>query len=535
MKRNKEFLINDAEMYQYFEQLLYGEETELLKRWKVKQDELEYGLTERNVSKLIGTKELLYGEEDAERQICLLETLEKFLHEYIGIKGLEELFINNYGEIENSIFLEHDAAGNSRNIREHAKHQMKNAYLGSVLLLECGYLPDMAKKIYQEQSPITRRLAREARCLLKKAEEKEVLKKLEELCYKIFMVSSLLHDIGYPLAYYLRSAKQMTEYPPYLKILCPTVKAEFADIKSSLLDSWLFRYVDAKKIQEKYAVDDHGVLSALSLLMHFYHNGKIYFLEPEERCIIEMTAVAIYHHTDRFPEGMRMVYLTDPVSYMVRLCDDMQEWNRFKILINEKHNFLQCGQCGRLIKEKNGFYQCKCGQSYEKVTMIQNRKLNYICLCDELEIEKREKSVNILAKFYFLKQLEILLDDYSCIVKTAGDMEKIQKMLEGQSLFPKMKVDYFVSNNPVEIIKRMIQDSGKTEEQINTWMEQELSGERQQAFREFWDDFKTKKEENPFGKIKEKNQLKYEKMAQEYVLTYYGQIYSLYQMLYAVK
>ena len=64
MKRNKEFLINDAEMYQYFEQLLYGEETELLKRWKVKQDELEYGLTERNVSKLIGTKELLYGEED---------------------------------------------------------------------------------------------------------------------------------------------------------------------------------------------------------------------------------------------------------------------------------------------------------------------------------------------------------------------------------------------------------------------------------------------------------------------------------------
>ena len=108
-------------------------------------------------------------------------------------------------------------------------------------------------------------------------------------------------------------------------------------------------------------------------------------------------------------------------------------------------------------------------------------------------------------------------------------------MLEGQSLFPKMKVDYFVSNNPVEIIKRMIQDSGKTEEQINTWMEQELSGERQQAFREFWDDFKTKKEENPFGKIKEKNQLKYEKMAQEYVLTYYGQVYSLYQMLYTVK
>lgn len=45
----------------------------------------------------------------------------------------------------------------------------------------------------------------------------------------------------------------------------------------------------------------------------------------------------------------------------------------------------------------------------------------------------------------------------------------------------------------------------------------------------------TKKGENPFGEIKEKNQLKYEKKVQEYVLTYYGQIYSLYRMLYAVK
>lgn len=164
--------------------------------------------------------------------------------------------------------------------------------------------------------------------------------------------------------------------------------------------------------------------------------------------------------------------------------------------------------------------------------MIQNRKLNYICLCDELRIKKREKSVSVSAKFHFLKQLEILMDDYRCIVKTAGDMEKIQKMLEGQALCPEMKVDYFVSNNPVEIIKQMIRDSGKTEAQIKTWMEQELSGERQQAFREFWDDFKIKMEENPFGRTKEKNQLKYEKKVQDYVLTYYGQIYSLYKMLF---
>jgi hypothetical protein len=36
----------------------------------------------------------------------------------------------------------------------------------------------------------------------------EILAKLEEWCYKIYMVSALLHDMGYPLEYYLRSARK---------------------------------------------------------------------------------------------------------------------------------------------------------------------------------------------------------------------------------------------------------------------------------------------------------------------------------------
>ena len=97
MKKSREFLINDEEMYQYFERLIYGEDSRLLKKWRVNQDRLDHGLTGRSASKLIGAKKLLYSEADAGRQICLLETLEKFLHEYIGIRGLEELLINNYG------------------------------------------------------------------------------------------------------------------------------------------------------------------------------------------------------------------------------------------------------------------------------------------------------------------------------------------------------------------------------------------------------------------------------------------------------
>lgn len=541
MGNSKCYQINDEEMYDYFDKLLYDKQNHRLPaEWKVSEDSLEYGLTEHNVAMLLGSKGMLYERYDAEKQICLLETMEKFIHEYIGIEGLEELVVNNYGAIENSIFLEHDSEGNSKNIREHAKHQMKNAYLGSVLLLECNYLENVARNIYQAQSPITQYLKSEAIRSLKKQSkkdsERDIVKKLKGLSYKIFMVSSLLHDIGYPLAYYLRSAKQMTDYPPYLKILCPTVKTEFSELKAYLLDSKLFQLIDHKDIYEKYLENDHGVLSALSFLMHFYHNGKIYALGGEERCIIEMSAIAIYRHTDWFPDGKRMVYLTDPISYMVRLCDDMQEWERFKISINEKHNYLRCGKCGRRIPESGGNYICECGWNYKKITMIGNRKINYVCLCDGLEINKTEAKIVVTARFHLMKQLEILLEDYTAVAKSERDLEKVQKMLENQSLSPNMEIKFFLSNNPIMIIDKMIEESGKTIEQIDELINSRIQeADKKKVFKEFWTDFKKQRKNAPFGDRRvEKNQIKYGKRVKDYVLKYYGQIYSLYEILYDI-
>lgn len=449
MGNGKNIIIKDENMYEYFDTLIFDKEKSKLKPEWQRQDHAQgYGFTERNVAALLGSKKLLYDREDAEKQVCLLETLEKFLHEFVGIGGLEELFINNYGEIENNIFLEHDSLGQSRNIREHAKHQIKNAYLGSVLLLDCGYLKNMAENVCRKQSPVTQYLYAEAEQFLNESKrriatvEKAVEEKLQELCYKIFMVSSLLHDIGYPLTFYLRAAKQMTDYPPYLKILTPTVKADFSELKSYLLESRLFRMIGSDAVRAKYEQEDHGVLSALSLLMHFYHNGKIYALTREERCIIEMSAIAIYCHTDRFTSGKRMVYLTDPISYMVRLCDDLQEWDRFKLSINEKHNFLQCGNCGRRVKEDGGNYECECGQTYKKITMINNRKLNYICLCDEFEIKSDKSKTQVIAKFHLMKQLEILLENYAAVLKIEKDLERVRDMISNQTVTPPLEIDF---------------------------------------------------------------------------------------------
>ena len=541
-------IINDQEMYQYFDTMVYGNHI-LPEEWKAGNERDAYGLTDYDVHSILGAKKLFYKEQDARQQICLLETMQKFLHDYIGIEGLEELLINNYGVIENSIFLEHDQYGNPAHIREHAKHQIKNAFLGSLLMLEYGYLSDMAKIIYSEASAVTQYLRAQAENILIEQFEKRhhrsiemrdmgsvewsknVQSKLEEWSYEIFMVSSLLHDIGYPLEFYLRSARRLSDYPPYLKVLSPTIKADFAEIKAHLLESQLFRLIDHQEIRKKYERNDHGVLSAIGFLMHFYYGGRIFSLNREQKCILEMSAIAIYRHTDKFEDGFRMVYKKDPISYMVRLCDELQEWDRFKLLINDKHNYLRCENCWKILHENERKYTCPgCKRVYQKVTQIDNRKVNYICLCDELCLDKNGDTVKITVHFSPMKQLEILIDDYIAIVRSSDNLERVKELVQNQSFSPELEIIFFVSNNPIMLIEYMIKEHGCTEADVENWI-QKQNKKRKINLEAFFQDYLQKKAHNPFGRKIEKNRLKYEAKVSQYVKEYYGEIYSLHEML----
>lgn len=556
----EKIIVNDEEMYYYFDYLFYGRREDmkgiykhkLKEEWRKKNLAEPYGITNYNVYEMLGSKSLLYGEKDARAQLYVLDGMQKFLHEYIGIEGLEELLLNNYGTIENEIFFEHDAKGNPVHIREHAKHQMKNAFLGSLLLLEHDYLEDIARNIIAAESPASVYLVYQAMVtefgdkeihenqkenfirILKPECRQIILNKLQEWVYKIFMISSMLHDIGYPLEHYLRTSKTLKEYPPYLNILSPMVKADFAQIKASLLESQLFRQTDHMKIRQKYDADNHGVLSAISLLMHFYRNGKIYTLKPEERCLIEMSAIAIYHHTDKFETGFRMVYRKDPISFMVRICDDLQEWERFKIIMNDKHNYLQCGQCGCLILSDHREYKCPCcGQKYVKVTQISNRKINYICMCDELIIKKdvKENQVRIIIHFNLLKQFEILMDDYTAMIRHAKELEKVKNMLEMQCMKPRLKVAFFASNNPYCLIGKMLQESDKDVQDIQLWIDNLKDQKQRENLNKFMQDYLQNENKDLFGGKLEENSLKYEKEVKKYVTKYYGEVYSLAQFL----
>ena len=175
------------------------------------------------------------------------------------------------------------------------------------------------------------------------------LEALKEIVYKTYFVAALFHDIGYPLSYYFRVSDEIQQFTPFFRIISSGIKTEFSEIKALLNNSLLFRTINTTEIKKKYENNDHGCLSAISFLLNFYFSGSIYSIGRgrKNRCIVEMAAVAIFKHTDKCVDGKGMLFSQDAISYLLRICDDMQEWQRFMVLIEDTHNYLMCPDCGK--------------------------------------------------------------------------------------------------------------------------------------------------------------------------------------------
>ena len=436
--------VNDKEMYEYFQEKagnifseIAGQEEHVRERFQ---------LTSEAIAGIYKSLQAIYSKEEAKEEVCLIENAFGILNYYIGIEGMDQLLINNYAAIENEIFLEHSAQGMPKRIREHYKHQFRNAYLGLLLLKEFQ-LDDCIVQCIQKES------GEYAHYIMASVSEEmpesggdarnteDGQKMVREIVYKSYFVSALFHDIGYPLAYYFRMAEQIHQFTPFFRIVNPAVKTVFHEIKALLNNSWLFRTVDNGEIMDKYQKDDHGCLSAISFLMNFYFSGSIYSLTPKKRCIVEMAAVAIYKHTNHYDENNRMVFRLDPISFLLRVVDDLQEWQRFLVVIGETHNYLKCSACGGIVvpgRNEKRDYLCKCGKQFRKITQIQNKKLNYIDICNELTLDSDSGKLVITLDYDCYRQLELLLSDYSTVVYRNKSLEELKSMLEHQKYLPKV-------------------------------------------------------------------------------------------------
>lgn len=527
----KEINVNDTEMYAFFEEevdnifsVLCGREQG---RKKHRNQLAAYG-----AARIYKSLTVIYETNDVKEEMCLIENVLNILDRYICIEGMEHLLINNYSSIENGIFLEYSPDGNPKRIREHYKHQFRNAYLGLLFLERLHFDEYIVDSLLNEEN--------EYACYIVDSvmhgDEKKLYEHVREIVYKSYLISALFHDIGYPLAYYFRMANEIHEFTPFFKIINPAVKAEFTEIRALLNNSLMFRTIDNYQILKKYKENDHGCLSAISYLMNFYFSGNIYQLNPKNRCIVEMAAVAIYKHTDKFDDNHRMIFSQDPISYLLRICDDMQEWQRFLVVIDRTHNYLQCLSCGRIVRPELGdlkTYVCQCGKQFRKITHMDNKKVNYIDICDGLILSENNGQICVGLNYNPYSQLELILSDYGAVTYRNKGLKALESMLKFQKYLPDIKLQYFVSNNPIALIQNMMKESEKTIDDVKAWIETIEMPEKKGTMRAFMGKYEEALPdmEKMYGKKVEKNAAKYAEKSRKFVEDNMGEIYMLWEYL----
>lgn len=409
---------------------------------------------------------ILYTEVECEEIISILSEVYHLLSFYFGIPILEELLLSNYTDIEWSILLDHNFEKGQRAIkRDHFKHQFRNIYLGCVLLYECNLI-DKVLSMRDCDNDFCAYIHNHIQ------EEKDKDTVFKEIIFKTYFIAALFHDIGYPISHYIRQSKRMQSYHPFYHIVNAEAKVPYAEIKSCLRGTLLFNLKNDSELKKKYNEDDHGFYSAISFLMSFYLNGNIFSLAKKERCIIELAAVAMYNHTnsDIYDGEEKILFSKDPISFLLRLCDDLQEWERFSMKIDENHNNMIC-DCINTIqcqKENDRFYSCACGKTrFEKITGIRYKKLNYLSCCDEIVIDsENDKTISVSLKYDKMKQLEICLLDFNAADYRTNDLNKIRKMVNNQEKLPQVFIDFQLSNNPYFLSKWILEEKGIVVEEL---------------------------------------------------------------------
>lgn len=176
-----------------------------------------------------------------------------------------------------------------------------------------------------------------------------------------WFIAALLHDIGYPLSHFHRSLHQISQFIPSMEWHDPTDERSFDQFRRRLKNSLLFRVVHESTLEKEFRNNVHGTLSALMMLNHFYEQGTVHTFTPLQQCAVDWAAVCIQQHTQKFrfstldeddENGIDLVS-NNPLGYLLRLVDDLQEYGRFYFQIDGCHTLLFCPKCGYVLRSKS--------------------------------------------------------------------------------------------------------------------------------------------------------------------------------------
>lgn len=509
-------------------------------------------LTKHKFSDIRENLELVYWNKDVIRKDIMAYYLvkETVIHQYLAIPQLDRLFDEDYFDFEWDMhvgqnFNEH----RNEYYRDHFIHQIRDMYMMLVMLDNFGFykasyeiLKDrnvgkIADYTYKKWQQFKTGQALPQRVILNDVLEKmydpggtltdkDKDKYAEEyffhyVIYASSMLSALFHDMGYPICHFLEVRHRISDYNPFMYMFTHNAVDSFDELAAKLSTSLLFTIVSSHEIKAALQIGKngrykHGAYSAIAFLLQFYENGLLFSLSPEKQCAIELAAVAIYNHTAKYDiieykeenSYCSPVFSQNPVSFLLRFCDDLQEWDRRYFEISSASDFIFCPDCGApMLKDlKSGDaddpcsqYRCLCdGRMMPRPDVFAKRKLFLVTVTDRVDIlleEKRDgtnKDGTLTAKLnYDLYKLLLLSNINNTYAKyRAKELYELKKLISyqdysfqtrGKLPFNHIKLEYFMSANPL-LIKLKIIEKFLGKENIEPSHTEELTNEIEQCF-----------------------------------------------------
>ena len=483
---------------------------------------------------------LVYGSEYVvQKDIHLFHLTEKkIIRDYLAIPQLEKMFDEDYFNFEWDMhvgvnFTEH------RNDyqRDHFVHEIRDMYSMLILLDEYGFF-DASFDILRDKtaSKISRFAYRKFNnflmnksgnySLLERIRPKlmealsgddGVSNKAKKRCstiedyaatyffkyviYASSIMAALFHDMGYPICHFLNVRNRISAYNPTLYMFTHNDFESFDHIASLLSSSLLFTIVSLEEIKEamqyrngKY---NHGAYSAIAFLMQFYNSGIIFSLPEEKQCAIEIAAVAIYNHTVEFritknkstENFYQPVFQQNPIAFLLRLCDDLQEWGRRYFEFSHQSDIPFCSNCLTPSvfhhDDEKGMvgYSCLCStkkrsqKSFNSFRHYQflNRKLYLVTTSDYMysdiiEVEskksnKLKKALRFKINYDYYKLLNITRINPTYAKFRLSELNSLKVLIKNQNFsdfdqmdFDYIYLDYFMTANPLTIKIRILRE-----------------------------------------------------------------------------
>ncbi len=458
-------------------------------------------------------------------------TEKKMLGQYLAIPLLEKMFDEDYFNFEWDMHV-------SQNFREHRNdyqrdhfiHQIRDMYSMMILLGEHGFYEASLKilgdrsiskissytqqklteflhnrkgvystledvypelKIHIDNDETISKATKQKYDSMKSYAENYFMK---YVIYASSILSALFHDMGYPICHFLSVRNRTSAYNPTMYMYTRNEVESFDHIASLLSSSLLFTIMSREEIKSSMQIKEsgkynHGAYSAIAFLMQFYNSGIIFSLPEEKQCAIELAAIAIYNHTLEYKISRKNtkklfyqpLFRQNPISFILRLCDDLQEWGRRYFEVSTESDIPICSFCLTPsifnYQEDKIIYRCLCSGNTThnnqnacnsfRFKNSYNRELYLVSTSDYMtsyliNVEGGKKALCFHINYDYYRLLNVTRINHTYAKFRLSELNDLKKLLKNQDFistldFDYIYLDYFMTSNPITIKTKILE------------------------------------------------------------------------------